>query len=53
LKTSLQKILADIEDCRQEMVQTASRTCFMDQEVIDISRKLDDLLNKYDSLSKK
>lgn len=45
----LDSLLEDIEKCRYEMVQLASHTSLSNQRVVDISTKLDRLLNKYHS----
>jgi hypothetical protein len=44
-------LLKDIEKCRKEMVELAARTSLSNQRVVDISIKLDHLLNKYYHLS--
>lgn len=44
------KLLKDIEDHREEMVYLANLTSFSHPKVIDISIKLDELLNKYENL---
>ena len=44
-------LLKDIEQCRKEMVELAARTSLSNQRVVDISIKLDLLLNKYYNLS--
>jgi hypothetical protein len=41
----------DIESCREEMVQLASKTSLSDQRVIDASKRLDHLLNLYSKVS--
>ncbi|CAM4091516.1 Spo0E family sporulation regulatory protein-aspartic acid phosphatase [Mesobacillus thioparans] len=46
-------LLKDIENCRKEMVELASKTSLSNQRVVDISTKLDHLLNKYYHLSSK
>lgn len=49
----VQDLLKDIESCRQEMVYLASHSSLSNQEVIRVSTKLDDLLNKYQTLQEK
>jgi hypothetical protein len=44
-------LLKDIEKCRIEMVELAAKTSLSNQRVVDISTKLDMLLNKYYHLS--
>jgi len=44
------KLLKDIEEHRREMVYLAKHTSFSHPRVIDISIKLDKLLNKYENL---
>ncbi|MEY8738131.1 aspartyl-phosphate phosphatase Spo0E family protein [Bacillales bacterium AN1005] len=47
-----QKLLKDIEEHREKMIYLANLTSFSHPKVIDISAKLDELLNKYDSFIK-
>ncbi|MEI2357160.1 aspartyl-phosphate phosphatase Spo0E family protein [Mesobacillus zeae] len=47
----LNRLLEDIEKCRNEMVQLASHTPLSNQRVVDMSTKLDRLLNKYHSIN--
>ncbi|EAR64901.1 RNA polymerase sigma-70 factor, partial [Bacillus sp. NRRL B-14911] len=49
----IQELLQDIEKCRKEMVQLASRTSLSSHHVIEASTRLDSLLNKYNHLVKK
>jgi hypothetical protein len=49
----VQEMLQDIEKCRKEMVQLASRTSLSSHHVIEASTRLDSLLNKYNHLIKK
>ncbi len=44
-------LLRDIEKYRKEMVDLAAKTSLSNQNVIDVSTKLDCLLNKYYHLS--
>ncbi len=44
-------LLTDIERCRKEMLELAAHTSLSSQRVVDISTKLDSLLNKYYHLS--
>jgi hypothetical protein len=46
-------LLKDIEICRKEMVELAAKTSLSNQRVVDISAKLDHLLNKYYHLTSK
>lgn len=48
---SAEALLKDIEKCRKEMVELAARTSLSNQRVVDISIRLDRLLNKYYHLS--
>jgi Spo0E like sporulation regulatory protein len=43
----------DIESCREEMVQLALKTSLSDQRVIEVSKRLDHLLNLYSNVSTK
>ncbi|OLN21384.1 hypothetical protein BTO30_15245 [Domibacillus antri] len=38
----------EIENCRYEMISLAMKTSLSDIKVIEISKKLDELLNEYD-----
>ncbi|WP_064091705.1 aspartyl-phosphate phosphatase Spo0E family protein [Rossellomorea aquimaris] len=40
-------LLLQIEDCRRQMVELALRSSFADDQVVDLSTRLDDLLNQY------
>ncbi|HLR15100.1 MAG TPA: aspartyl-phosphate phosphatase Spo0E family protein [Bacillota bacterium] len=40
-------ILLEIEKCRQKMILSSEKNTFTSEEVIKISQKLDDLLNKH------
>jgi hypothetical protein len=40
-------LLKDIEKCRKEMIELAAKTSLSNQRVVDISTRLDHLLNKY------
>lgn len=44
-----QLLLKDIEEHREKMIYLASRSSLSHPTVIDISAKLDELLNKYDA----
>jgi stage 0 sporulation regulatory protein len=46
----LNTLLKDIERCRREMVQLASDTSLSNDQVVEVSTKLDKLLNKYNHL---
>jgi Spo0E like sporulation regulatory protein len=46
-------LLRDIEDCRTRMIQLAASGSFTDHMVVDTSSKLDELLNKYYTLTAK
>ncbi|WP_174735112.1 aspartyl-phosphate phosphatase Spo0E family protein [Mesobacillus harenae] len=41
------KLLKDIENCRVEMNLLASRMPLQSKQVIEVSRKLDELINRY------
>jgi hypothetical protein len=43
----------DIETCRQEMIQLALKTSLSDQRVIEVSKRLDHLLNLYSKVGTK
>ncbi|MEH7125579.1 aspartyl-phosphate phosphatase Spo0E family protein [Bacillus sp. JJ1532] len=47
------KLLKDIEDCRREMIYLASSSSLCSQQVVDMSTKLDRLLNLYYTQNKK
>jgi hypothetical protein len=53
LNNLLQILLLDIENCRNEMIRTAAATSLVNPEVMETSKKLDGLLNKYHFLSGK
>ncbi|QED45993.1 aspartyl-phosphate phosphatase Spo0E family protein [Cytobacillus dafuensis] len=46
-------LLKDIEDCRKEMIKLASHSSLSDKQVLDMSKKLDQLLNLYENHMKK
>ncbi|WP_338752647.1 aspartyl-phosphate phosphatase Spo0E family protein [Bacillus sp. FJAT-52991] len=41
-------ILTEIENCRNEMILLAMETSFSNTKVLEISTKLDQLLNEYE-----
>ncbi|MFT8320035.1 MAG: aspartyl-phosphate phosphatase Spo0E family protein [Bacillus sp. (in: firmicutes)] len=49
---SEKKLLQDIEEYREMMVYLANCTSFSHPRVIDISIKLDELLNEYNSFQR-
>ncbi|MBN8203855.1 MULTISPECIES: Spo0E family sporulation regulatory protein-aspartic acid phosphatase [Bacillaceae] len=49
----VKELLRDIEDCRSRMMQLAASASFTDHMVVDTSTKLDQLLNKYYTLTAK
>lgn len=49
-KMSDRELLEDIEEHREMMIYWANTTSFSNPKVIDISTKLDHLLNKYDEI---
>ncbi|WP_082341095.1 aspartyl-phosphate phosphatase Spo0E family protein [Sporosarcina globispora] len=49
----VKELLKDIEDCRSRMIQLTASASFTDHIVVDISTKLDRLLNKYYTLTAK
>lgn len=46
------KLLTEIEHCRKEMVRLTTELPLSSEEVVEISVKLDELLNEYDKLIK-
>ncbi|MFE8704218.1 Spo0E family sporulation regulatory protein-aspartic acid phosphatase [Cytobacillus sp. FJAT-54145] len=50
---SVKDLLKEIEYCRNEMVYLASQSSLSNENVIAVSTKLDDLLNKYDDITTK
>lgn len=40
-------LLLEIEKCRQRMIMSSEKNTFTSEEVIEISQKLDHLLNKH------
>ncbi|MGG3467375.1 aspartyl-phosphate phosphatase Spo0E family protein [Neobacillus pocheonensis] len=49
----LNELLAEIESCRKDMVRLAFETTFANQQVLEVSKKLDSLLYEYTLLMKK
>ncbi|WP_442597557.1 Spo0E family sporulation regulatory protein-aspartic acid phosphatase [Neobacillus sp. D3-1R] len=47
------KLLVDIERCREEMIDLAINSSFSNKRVVDLSTKLDVLLNRYYMLTEK
>ncbi|MGI8386615.1 Spo0E family sporulation regulatory protein-aspartic acid phosphatase [Robertmurraya sp. P23] len=47
-----QSLLKDIEAHRSKMLSQASHSSLSNEKVIKLSKKLDNLLNKYDRLMK-
>jgi hypothetical protein len=45
------QLLVEIEQCRKEMIHLASRSSYSNNKVVEISTKLDGLLNKYYDIS--
>jgi hypothetical protein len=45
------QLLVEIEQCRKEMIQLASHSSYSNSKVVEISTKLDGLLNKYYDIS--
>jgi hypothetical protein len=45
-------LLVEIEVCREKMIQIANTTSYSNKRVVDLSVKLDGLLNKYYQISK-
>ncbi|HYK71782.1 MAG TPA: aspartyl-phosphate phosphatase Spo0E family protein [Pseudoneobacillus sp.] len=41
------KLLVDIERCREEMIELANNSSFSNKRVVELSTKLDRLLNCY------
>jgi hypothetical protein len=50
---SRQALLEKIELCRYKMVTLAHSSCLSNQEVIEVSKELDRLLNQYEQYHKK
>jgi hypothetical protein len=48
-----QSLLKEIEAQRDKMVTEATHSSFSNEKVIKLSKKLDNLLNKYDRILKK
>ena len=44
------ELLEEIEDCRNNMVMLAMETSFSNQKVVEISTRLDQLLNQFEEL---
>jgi hypothetical protein len=53
LTKQLQSLLQDIESCRLEMIRIACENSLQNHKVIETSKKLDGLLNRYYLLSSK
>lgn len=51
MNLNLQELVKNIEDSRQEMIQVAVDSSFVDQRVVRLSGRLDRLLNQYHRLS--
>ncbi|MFJ7367360.1 Spo0E family sporulation regulatory protein-aspartic acid phosphatase [Peribacillus frigoritolerans] len=49
---SAEQILDHIEQCRQKMIFLASRSSMVDNEVVEVSSKLDSLIIQYIHLTK-
>lgn len=47
-----QTLLETIEDYREELLHLASHSSLSNEKVIEISQKLDNLLNMYDHLNR-
>jgi hypothetical protein len=47
---NLNILLKEIERCRAEMIQLALHKSLSDEKVIEVSKKLDNLLNQYDKM---
>ncbi|WP_232311290.1 aspartyl-phosphate phosphatase Spo0E family protein [Robertmurraya korlensis] len=52
MQLNKQSLLKDIEAHRNEMVTQATHSSLSNDKVIKLSKKLDNLLNKYDRLLK-
>ncbi|KGX90505.1 hypothetical protein N781_06830 [Pontibacillus halophilus JSM 076056 = DSM 19796] len=48
-----EQILSQIEYCREEMVQLSTHMPLSSKEVVEVSKRLDTLLNQYESLRDK
>jgi Spo0E like sporulation regulatory protein len=49
---TVEQILDNIEQCRQKMMILASRSSMVDNEVVEVSSKLDSLIIQYIHLTK-
>ncbi|WP_230980978.1 aspartyl-phosphate phosphatase Spo0E family protein [Rossellomorea arthrocnemi] len=47
MRRRMNDLLFQIEDCRRQMVELASESSFANEQVVDLSTRLDDLLNQY------
>ncbi|HLO11813.1 MAG TPA: aspartyl-phosphate phosphatase Spo0E family protein [Pseudoneobacillus sp.] len=47
------QLILDIEKCREEMVELAKNSSYSSKKVVDLSTKLDRLLNKYYAITEK
>ncbi|MFC7787150.1 MAG: Spo0E family sporulation regulatory protein-aspartic acid phosphatase [Bacillota bacterium] len=47
MRGRMNELLFQIEDCRRQMVELALKSSFADEQVVDLSTRLDDLLNQY------
>ncbi|MGG3912341.1 Spo0E family sporulation regulatory protein-aspartic acid phosphatase [Rossellomorea vietnamensis] len=47
MRRRMNDLLFQIEDCRRQMVELALKSSFADEQVVDLSTRLDDLLNQY------
>ncbi|GLI84129.1 hypothetical protein ANABIO32_18290 [Rossellomorea marisflavi] len=47
MRVRVRDLLFEIEDCRRQMVEMALKSSFADEQVVDLSVRLDDLLNQY------
>ena len=47
MRGTIKELLVQIEENRRQMVELALKSSFADEQVVDFSTRLDDLLNKY------
>lgn len=53
MSVQLNKLLANIEECREKMIKLAKTSSYSNQTVVEVSTKLDTLLNHYQQMTEK
>ncbi|RLQ93249.1 aspartyl-phosphate phosphatase Spo0E family protein [Falsibacillus albus] len=53
MEVNITELLKEIEENRKKMVQLALKSSFADDQVVQISWKLDSLLNRYEEMAQK